>query len=611
MGQVRHNRESTERQYALKDKAIQLGWNPSTIRVLDQDLGKSGAQLSGRKDFKILVTDVSMGQVGALFALEASRLARSCLDWQRLLEICSITGTIVIDGDGCYDPSDFNDGLLLGIKGTIAQAELHFIRERLQGGKRNKANKGELRFPLPVGLCHDDQNKIVLDPDQEVQGAVRMVFDAFRKAGSAYKVMRQFTKLGLLFPKRSYGGVWDGKLIWGKLNHSRVLSILKNPSYTGAYVYGRYRSTKLISPEGEVQTQLRAMPMKDWLVTIKDHHESYISWDEYIKNQHILEQNRTNGEETLLSGPAREGLALLQGLLICSGCGRRLTVRYKGNGGVYPTYECNWKKREGLSTADCISIHGTLLDTAVSERVLKAIKPSQIEMAIKAVQELQNREKSVSRQWQMRLERARYEIQLAEKRYMEVDPSNRLVALTLEQRWNDTLIKQDELKQQYNEFQKKELHVATSEQEKKIFELANDFPRVWNASTTKATDKKRMLRLLIKDITVERSIDRKQALLHIRWQGGSLEDLVVNLPAPIADRLRYPDCIVVKVRSLAKKLPDMEIASTLNQKGLLSAKKKPFTVSMIRWIRYKHRIPAYQYKKFRPVRVGLSNQLEI
>ena len=201
MGQVRHNRESTERQYALKDKAIQLGWNPSTIRVLDQDLGKSGAQLSGRKDFKILVTDVSMGQVGALFALEASRLARSCLDWQRLLEICSITGTIVIDGDGCYDPSDFNDGLLLGIKGTIAQAELHFIRERLQGGKRNKANKGELRFPLPVGLCHDDQNKIVLDPDQEVQGAVRMVFDAFRKEGSAYKVMRQFTSQGFLFPK--------------------------------------------------------------------------------------------------------------------------------------------------------------------------------------------------------------------------------------------------------------------------------------------------------------------------------------------------------------------------------------------------------------------------
>jgi len=372
MGQVKHNRESTERQYALKDKAIQLGWNPSTIRVLDQDLGKSGSQISGRKDFKTLVTDVSMGQVGALFALEASRLARSCLDWQRLLEICSITGTIVIDGDGCYDPSDFNDGLLLGIKGTIAQAELHFIRERLQGGKRNKANKGELRFPLPVGLCYDDQNRTVLDPDQEVQGAVRMVFDTFRKAGSAYKVMRQFTSLGLLFPKRSYGGVWDGKLIWGKLNHSRVLGILKNPSYAGTYVYGRYRSSKLISSEGEVQTQLRAVPMKDWQVTIKDHHESYISWDEYVKNQHILEQNRTNGEETLLSGPAREGLALLQGLLVCSGCGRRLTVRYKGNGGIYPTYECNWKKREGLSTADCISIHGTLLDKAVCERVLKA-----------------------------------------------------------------------------------------------------------------------------------------------------------------------------------------------------------------------------------------------
>lgn len=320
MGQVRCHQQSTERQYALGDKALDMGWNPANIRILDRDLGKSGSHSAGRQDFKTLVADVSMGQVGAVFTLEASRLARSSVDWQRLIELCALTGTLVIDEDGCYAPEDFNDGLLLGIKGTIAQAELHFIRLRLQGGKQNKAKKGELRFPLPVGLCYDE-GKITIDPDREVEGAVHLVFRTFQNKGSAYGVVQEFVRLGLQFPRRAYGGVWDGKLIWGRLNHGRVLSILKNPSYAGAYVFGRYRSIKEISSDGEVHSTTRSMPMEDWLVTIKEHHEGYITWEEFIKNQKVLESNRTNGEETLLSGPAREGLALLQGLLLCSSCG--------------------------------------------------------------------------------------------------------------------------------------------------------------------------------------------------------------------------------------------------------------------------------------------------
>src|ERR1051325_2624150 len=229
--QVLHHQESTERQYALRTMALELGWSESAIRTLDRDLGMTGTEMTRREDFKTLVADVSMGQVGAVFALEVSRLARSNLDWHRLLELCALTATLVIDEDGCYDPSDFNDGLLLGLKGTMAQAELNFLHARLQGGKLNKAKKGELRFPVPMGLCYDEQGRISLDPDEEVRAAVELVFRLFRATGSAFGVMQRLAESGLRFPKRSYGGAWDGKIIWGRLTHSRALGMLKNPSY--------------------------------------------------------------------------------------------------------------------------------------------------------------------------------------------------------------------------------------------------------------------------------------------------------------------------------------------------------------------------------------------
>jgi DNA invertase Pin-like site-specific DNA recombinase len=264
LAQVRHNQESTERQYALRDKALALGWPSRSIQVLDRDQGMSGAQSAGREDFKTLVADVSMGQVGAVFALEVSRLARSNLDWHRLLELCALTHTLVIDADGCYDPADFNDGLLLGLKGTMAQAELHFLRGRLLGGKLNKARKGELRTPLPVGFSYDDEGRIVLDADDEVRGAVQLVFRLFQEAGSAYAVVQRFAQDGLRFPTRAYGGAWAGKLIWGQLAHSRVLSLIKNPAYAGTYVFGRYQYAKTITPDGEVRKTMRAMPKSQW-----------------------------------------------------------------------------------------------------------------------------------------------------------------------------------------------------------------------------------------------------------------------------------------------------------------------------------------------------------
>src|SRR5919108_1148894 len=352
--QILHHQESTERQYALRQKALELGWSETTVRTLDRDLGISGAQSAGREDFKTLVADVSMGQVGAVFALEVSRLARSNLDWHRLLELCALTATLVIDEDGCYDPSDFNDGLLLGLKGTMAQAELHFLRARLLGGKLNKAKKGELRFPLPVGYCYAEQGGILPDPDEEVRGAVEMVFRLFRETGSAYAVVHRFTELGLRFPKRAYGGVWDGKIIWGRLSHSRVLGVLKNPSYAGIYVFGRYQYRREINLDGEVRKRMHAVAMPDWRVSLQQHHEGYITVEEFMKNGERLQNNRTNGEETVLSGPAREGQALLQGLLLCGHCGHALTVHYRSNGGICPTYQCNLLRREGLATKSCM-----------------------------------------------------------------------------------------------------------------------------------------------------------------------------------------------------------------------------------------------------------------
>jgi DNA invertase Pin-like site-specific DNA recombinase len=596
MGQVRFHRESTERQYALRDKALELGWAAQNIRTLDRDLGVSGAQMSGREDFKTLVADVSMGQVGAVFALEASRFARSNLDWHRLIELCALMGTLVIDADGCYDPADFNDGLLLGLKGTLAQAELHFLRARLQGGKLNKAKKGELRSPLPVGLCYDDEHGIILDPDQEVQGAVRSVFRFFDETGSAYGVVHRFAKLKLSFPKRSYGGVWDGKLVWGRLTDGRVLGVLNNPSYAGAYVYGRYQGQRTVGADGEVHCRVKAMPIDAWRVNLQNHHEGYITWDDYLRNRQRLANNRTNGGPAL-SGPAREGLALLHGLLICGNCGRKLTVRYRGNGGLYPTYECNWLRREGLATKSCMALRTDLLDTAMAEQVLQILQPAQLELAVEALKHLEAREQSITRQWQMRLERAEYDAQLAERRYLEVDPSKRLVAGTLEGRWNDALERLEQLKQQQAEVQHQDARVATPEQKAKVLALASDFPRLWHASTTEAKDRTRMLHLLIKDITVERHPGVKQAVLHVRWKGGACADVQVALPANIADRMRYPAEVVEKVRALARDLPDDQIASQLNEEGRRSATGKAFTASMIQWIRHRHQIPKVQLKR--------------
>jgi DNA invertase Pin-like site-specific DNA recombinase len=590
LSQVRHNQESTERQYALQDHAQTLGWPSERIVILDGDLGLSGTQMANRPDFKRLVAEVSLQKVGAIFSLEASRLSRSCLDWHRLMDLCGWTGTLLVDEDGCYNPSDFNDRLLLGLKGTMSQAELHFMHARLLGGKLNKARKGELRFPLPVGLVDTQPDGTVLDPDQEVQGAVRMVFESFRQTGSAYGVVRQFSDRQVRFPKRSYGGVWNGQLRWGRLCHGRVLSILRNPAYAGAYVFGRYRGCKSFSPEGQVRSKVAAMPMTDWKVLLKDKHPGYISWEDFLANQQLLAENQTN-DTAGVAGAAREGGALLQGLILCGRCGRRMAPRYGGAHGASPAYECNWRRRE-LAGPTCGSIRADVLDAAVAERVLDVLTPAQLEIALSALAEVEHRDQAVEHQWQMKIQRADYEAQLAQRRFDEVDPANRLVADNLEKRWEHALQQLAHVRQEHEEYRQKQIPPLTADQQRQVRQLAEDLPRLWRAPTTTAKEHKRVLRLLIKDITLEKRSATHQAILHLRWQGGATEDLTVALPLKASDRWRYPDEIVSEVRVRAHDQTDEQIAEAFRKQGRKSAKGGPFTAAMISWIRYKHRIVA-------------------
>jgi DNA invertase Pin-like site-specific DNA recombinase len=597
MRQVYHNQESTERQYALKDKALILGWKQTQIFVLDGDLGESGAKSDQREDFKKLIADVCMEKAGAIFALEASRLSRSCADWHRLLNLCALTNTLIIDDDGIYDPSDFNDQLVLGLKGTMSQAELHVMRGRLLKAKMNKAQKGKLRFPLPVGFCYDDSDQIIPDIDKEVRGAVSLLFSTFKKVGTARGVAREFAKSNLKFPKRAYGGVWNGKVIWGELSTSRVLGVLKNPSYAGAYVFGRHKYNKQISPDGEVSSKIKNLPMENWTVHIQDHHKGYITWEEFQRHQVMLQENQTNTEEMMLSSALRDGHAILQGLLVCGNCGHKISPRYKGKNGLHPMYECNKARKDGQTTSYCMGFRADVVDQVVVKRVLEVLGKDQIEIAISALNELESRDEAINKQWTMKLERAEYEAQLAQRRYEQVDPDNRLVASSLEKTWNETLFQVEQIKQQRQEQQSQHSLTITSKQKEQILLLAQDLPNLWNTATTQVKDRKRVLHLLIKDITVCKN--QKRLILHLRWQGGATEDLEVALPPAYGDKLRYKDDFVARIRDLSVEYTDDEIAEKLNTEGQLASRGNPFTRNAINWIRHKYRIPSPHQKQKR------------
>jgi DNA invertase Pin-like site-specific DNA recombinase len=579
MAQVRDNTESTARQYALADEAVLLGWAASQVEVIDADLGLSGRSADGRSGFKDLVGRVCMGEVGAIFGLEVSRLARSSADLSRLLELARLTDTLVIDSDGIYDLANFNDRLLLGLKGTMSEAELHFLAGRLQGAKRAAAERGELRFPLPVGFVYDDEGNTIVDPDGEVQAAVADLFAAFRSGGSAYQVVAAFKRRR--FPLRAYGGVWAGQLRWGRLTHARVLGVLSNPSYTGTYVFGRYHSRRVVSPDGTVRTKLSERPREEWPVVIHDHHRGYITWDDYLANQSRLAANLTNAG----ARPAREGYALCQGIIACGSCGRPMSTRYHRDGNA--AYECSASRADHMATPTCRSITAATIDEVVAERLLEALNPEEVAPALAAADEVSDRRARRSRAAELAVERARYEADRAERAFHACEPENRLVARSLESRWEQRLAALADTEKALAETNAA-LPQLPSRAE--LEALTANMASLWHAPTTSPRDRKRLLRTLIADVTLLAEPDFAKARVGIRWHTGATEEIVVARRQNVTQYRNTDPAAIDMARQLGE-LTNDELARRLNAAGYVTGAGRPFDRVAVTNMRHYHHIP--------------------
>jgi DNA invertase Pin-like site-specific DNA recombinase len=581
--QVLENTTSTQRQYGLRQRATALGWPAAQIVVIDDDLGRSGATAEGRDGFQRLVADVGMGKAGIVIGLEVSRLARNNADWHRLLEICALTQTLILDEDGIYDPCAFNDRLLLGLKGQMSEAELHLLRARLRGGVLSKARRGELASPLPVGLVYDLAGKVVLDPDASVQQAIGHLFATFARTGSARATVKAFTTEGVLFPLRVRTGPNKGTLTWAPLRHHRVLQVLHNPRYAGAFVFGRRTQRK--GPGGTIRYQLQARDQ--WLALIPEAHAGYISWADYENNQaRLAECAQARGQDRRAS-PPREGPALLQGLVICGRCGDRMTVRYHHRGGVtVPDYNC---QRQGISagTPACASIPGQAIDRAISTLLLETVTPLALEVALTVQAELETRAAEADQLRRADVERARHAAELARRRYLAVDPGNRLVAATLEADWNDALRQLTAATEDY-ERRSAAARALTDADRAKITALAADFPALWSDPHTPDRERKRMVRLLLDDVTLART--STGIAVHIRFKGGQTTSLTIPAPTAAPDLRRTPAPAIAAIDTLLSQHTDQGVADTLNQAGTRSGTGQPFTAGMIRHIRQAHHL---------------------
>lgn len=573
--QVLENTESTERQYALRDRAVALGWPRDRVVVIDSDLGQSGAD-ADRAGFQRLVAEVGMGRVGIVLGLEVSRLARNCRDWHRLLELCALADTLILDEDGLYDPRQFNDRLLLGLKGAMSEAELHLLRARLRGGILNKARRGELRLPLRIGFVRDAQDRMVLDPDVQVQGALRRLFDVFQETVSASAVVKRFRREGWLFPRRVRGGVNRGEIIWGELCHTCVLNILHHPRYAGAYVFGANR----VYRTGHGTMASRALPQNQWSVLLLDTTPAYISWEQYQANQKLLRQNaRCRSEQ---SGPPGSGCALLQGLAVCGVCGRRMTVRYHHRfGSEVPVYNC---QRTGIETgtAFCQSLLGRDIDAAIGNLLLHRLTPASVELAAAVEDELQTQQREADELRRQQVERARYEADLARRRFLQVAPEHRLVAGTLEAEWNEKLRVVREAEELYEHHRNAIGRASDPQMREELRTLATDVTKLWNDPETQNQDRKRIARLLIEDVTLRRA--GQQIVVQIRFKSGANETIDLAAPKPMSELVRTRPEVIQLIDELLNKHTASEIAELLNAQGLRSGRGQPFTSKMIQFL---------------------------
>lgn len=577
--QVLGNQESTRRQYDLKGRAVALGWTADQIVVIDSDLGQSGASATDREGFQRLVGDVGVGQAGIVMGLEVSRLARNSSDWHRLLEICALSDTLILDEDGIYDPAHFNDRLLLGLKGTMSEAELHVLRARLQGGYMAKARRGELRIRLPVGFVYDATDKVQLDPDRQVRDAIEFLFATFARTGSAGDTFRTFNQQGLQFPSRPPHGPRMGELVWNNLSYSRTLDVLHNPRYAGAFVLGRTRQRKL----GSGKRTTRNLSREEWSVLLHDIHDSYISWDEFEENQRRLRDNNYRIRGTGGTTPPREGSALLQGIALCGVCGKRMAIRYHLRKGLRVPWYCCPRGPMRWPGDKCQEIPGVGIDESISKLVVEAVTPMALEVALSVQEELASRLAEADSLRREQVERARYDAEAARRRYMKVDPDNRLVADALEADWNDKLRAFSQASEEYERRCKSDKETLAPKQRDHIIALAADFPTVWNVSSTTDKDRKKMLRLIIEDVTLHKRPEEITA--QVRFRGGATKILSLPRPVPSWKTWLTPSQTISDIDKLLEQHTDSEIAKILNQQGHRSGKGQQFHSRIISQIR--------------------------
>jgi DNA invertase Pin-like site-specific DNA recombinase len=591
MTQVRENSESLQRQYELVDRARALGWEPERIHVVDEDLGRSGAEASSRVGFQSLVAAVGLGEVGLVLGIEVSRLARRNADWYHLLDLCSLTDTLIADSDGLYHPLDYNDRLVLGLKGTMSEAELHVLRSRLDAGLRHKAARGQLRQLLPVGLDYDPDERIILSPDEAVQAAITTVFDRFAELGSARQVLLSLRADGLRLPRRTAGS----RLIrWAEATYPAVHDFLTNPAYGGAFVFGRRKTIRRVDASGQIVAHERELPRDEWEVTIPDHHPGYLPWQTYLANQDRLRANyrppRGQG-----GGAVREGAALLQGLVVCGRCGRRMLVNYSGPGGRVVRYVCAQGLRLYGSTHTCQSLSGHRLEAAVVEQMFTVLAPAALAATAAALVEAKDQNVRRLRVFELAVERARFDAERARRQFDAVEPENRLVARTLEREWEARLTALGHAEAELAAQRSRRPATLTEEEVAWLSHAGADLRTIFDAPTTTPRERKQLLRLLINELVVTVNPagegHARRAEVSIVWEGGARTEITVALPGRGVDGpIRTETDTLERLRRLAAHYDDATIARLLARQGLRTATGLPFTADRVGSLRRKHAI---------------------
>ncbi len=594
--QVEHHRESTERQYALVHRAIELGWHREQVIIVDEDQGLSGSGIAKRAGFAQMAADVALAKVGLVLGLEVSRLARNNADWYRLLDLCGMTDTLIGDADGIYHPALFNDRLVLGLKGTMSEAELHVLRARLNGGIRNKAARGALRRGLPVGLLWGEkEGEVRFHPDEAVTSAIHAVFARFAELGSARQVWLWFRAEGLSFPLQA-NGVPD--IRWVAPTYTAIHKVLANPVYAGAYVYGKTRRERFVDTDGTIQQRIRRLPRAEWAVLILDHHEGFIDWATYEANQARIGAN-VHPKPHQAGGAVREGTALLQGLATCGHCGRRLHTHYHGRNAM-PGYHCSGKDLVNGRGVYCLNIGGLQIDEAVTTAFLTALTPAAVDATLAAAHQLDADHDAALAQWRLAVERARYEAERAERRYRAVEPENRLVARGLEAEWERRLRDLEQAQRELAGRESQRPHALGPADTERLRALGDDLRLVWIASTTTARDKKELLRTLLEDVVI--AVERAEARAHLtlRWRGGTVTELEVSLPHSNPPRIRTDEDSLALIRRLAPHYPDAVIAGILNRQGRRTVHGERFTAVHVGSLRRYRGIPRCEPPADRP-----------